>query len=70
MLEVALAEAGPENVLVQAWRCGESGGMGGSGGSHIGNVMMRLVSQTERERGLKEIGRAVADVVSKWPEIQ
>ena len=70
VLEVALAEAGPENVLVHAWRCGESGGMGGSGGSHIGHVMMRLVSQTERERGLKEIGRAVADVVSKWPEIQ
>ena len=43
---------------------------GRSGGSHIGRVMMRLVSQTQRDRGLKEIGRAVADVVSKWPEVQ
>ena len=69
ILEVALAEAGRENVLVHAWRCGESGGMG-SGGSHIGWVMMRLVSQTQRTRGLKEIGRAVGDVVTRWPEVQ
>ena len=70
ILDVALAEAGRENVLVYAWRCGEAGGMGGSGGSHIGHVMMRLVSQTKRDRGLKEIGRAVGDVVAKWPEVQ
>ena len=70
ILEVALEEAGRDDVLVYAWRCGESGGMGGSGGSHIGHVMMRLVSQTQRDRTLKEIGRAVADVVAKWPEVQ
>lgn len=69
ILDVALAEAGRENVRVYAWRCGESGGMG-QGGSHIGNVMLSLVSQTRRARGLKEIGRAVADVVSPWPEVQ
>ena len=70
ILEVALAEAGREEVQVYAWRCGESGGMGGSGGSHIGHVMLRLVPQTQRDRGLKEIGRAVGDVVSRWPEVQ
>lgn len=69
ILDVALAEAKPENVRVYAWRCGDSGGMG-QGGSHIGSVMMRLVPQTQRKRGLKEIGRAVADVVSQWPETQ
>ncbi|MGD9782370.1 MAG: efflux RND transporter permease subunit [Kiritimatiellia bacterium] len=69
ILDVALAEAGRENVMVYAWRCGESGGMG-QGGSHIGWVMVRLVSQTQRARGLKEIGRAVADVAAKWPEVQ
>ena len=69
ILDVALAEAGRENVLVYAWRCGESGGMG-QGGSHIGWVMVSLVSQTQRDRGLKEIGRAVADVAAKWPEVQ
>lgn len=69
ILEVALEEIGLENVRVYAWRCGDSGGMG-QGGSHIGSVMMRLVPQTERTRGLKEIGRAVADVVSPWPETQ
>ena len=70
ILEVALAEAGAGNVPVYAWRCGESGGMGGSGGSHIGHVMLRLVSQTQRTRSLKAIGRAVADVVTRWPEVQ
>ncbi|NCA81309.1 MAG: efflux RND transporter permease subunit [Opitutae bacterium] len=70
ILEVALEEAGRDNVLVYAWRCGETGGMGGRGGSHIGQVMMRLVSQRQRDRGLKEIGRAVGDVVAKWPEVQ
>ncbi len=69
ILDVALAEAGRENVLVYAWRCGESGGMG-AGGSHIGHVMLRLVRQTQRDRSLKEIGRAVGDVVAKWPEVQ
>ncbi len=70
ILEVALAEAGRENVRVHAWRCGESGGMGGSGGSHMGHVMLSLVPQIGRERGLKEIGRAVGDVVTRWPEVQ
>lgn len=69
ILEVALAEAGRDDVRVYAWRCGESGGMG-QGGSHVGQVMLRLVSQKDRARGLKEIGRAVGDVVSKWPEVQ
>lgn len=69
ILEVALAEAGRENVRVYAWRCGESGGMG-QGGSHIGWVMLSLVRQTQRARSLKEIGRAVGDVVTQWPEVQ
>lgn len=69
ILDVALAEAGPENVRVYAWRCGDSGGMG-SGGSHIGWVMLSLVPQTQRDRSLKAIGRAAADVVAKWPEVQ
>jgi HAE1 family hydrophobic/amphiphilic exporter-1 len=69
ILDVALAEAGRENVRVYAWRCGESGGMG-QGGTHIGHVMLSLVGQTRRDRTLKEIGRAVGDVVTKWPEVQ
>lgn len=36
----------------------------------MGHVMLRLVPQTQRKRGLKEIGRAVADVVAQWPETQ
>lgn len=69
ILEVAREKAGAENVRVYAWRCGESGGMG-QGGSHIGWVMLSLVSQNQRSQGLKAIGRAVADVVSRWPEVQ
>ena len=69
ILEVALEKAGRENVLVYAWRCGQSGGMG-QGGAHVGNVMLRLVSQTRRDRTLKEIGRSVGDVVGRWPEVQ
>ncbi|MDD2240267.1 MAG: efflux RND transporter permease subunit [Kiritimatiellae bacterium] len=69
ILDVALEEIGLENIQVYAWRCGEAGGWG-QGGSHIGAVMMRLVPQTQRTRGLKEMGRAVADVVSQWPETQ
>ena len=68
ILEVALREAGEENVRVYAWRCGQSGW--GQGGTHVGHVMLRLVPQTRRTRGMKEIGRAVADVVSRWPEVQ
>ena len=69
ILDVALEEIGRENIKVYAWRCGQSGGWG-QGGSHMGHVMMRLVPQTQRKRGLKEIGRAVADVVAQWPETQ
>ena len=69
ILDVALQEAGPGNVRVHAWRCGDSGGMG-KGGSHVGNVMLSLVSQTQRDRSVKEIGRAIADVVARWPEVQ
>lgn len=69
ILEVARDKAGAENVRVYAWRCGESGGMG-QGGSHIGWVMLSLVSQNQRSQGLKAIGRAVADVVNRWPEVQ
>ncbi|HOU20752.1 MAG TPA: efflux RND transporter permease subunit [Kiritimatiellia bacterium] len=69
ILDVALQEAGPGNVRVHAWRCGDSGGMG-QGGSHVGNVMLSLVSQTQRDRSVKEIGRAIADVVARWPEVQ
>ncbi len=68
ILDVTLAETGEENVRVYAWRCGQSGW--GQGGTHIGYVMLRLVPQTRRTRGMKEIGRAVADVVSRWPEVQ
>lgn len=68
ILDVTLAEAGEENVRVYAWRCGQSGW--GQGGTHVGHVMLRLVPQTRRTRGMKEIGRAVADVVSRWPEVQ
>ncbi len=68
ILDVALAEAGEENVRVYSWRCGQSGW--GQGGTHVGHVMLRLVPQTRRTRGMKEIGRAVADVVSRWPEVQ
>ena len=69
ILDVALEEIGRENIKVYAWRCGQSGGWG-QGGSHMGHVMLRLVPQTQRKRGLKEIGRAVADVVAQWPETQ
>jgi HAE1 family hydrophobic/amphiphilic exporter-1 len=68
ILDVALAEAGEENVRVYSWRCGQSGW--GQGGTHVGQVMLRLVPQTQRTRSMKDIGRAVADVVSRWPEVQ
>jgi hydrophobe/amphiphile efflux-1 (HAE1) family protein len=70
VLDLALEKAGRENVLVYAYRCGDTGGMGGGGGTHVGRVHLRLVSKLKRRQGAKEIGRAVADVASKWPEIQ
>lgn len=69
ILEVALQEAGEENVRVYAWRCGPSGGFG-QGGSHMGHVMMRLVTKRERDRSVKEIGRGIAEIVTQWPEVQ
>lgn len=69
ILDAAIAEAGRENVTVYASRCGESGGMG-QGGTHIGNIMIRLVPKRQRPREIKEIGRAIADQVNTWPEVQ
>ena len=68
-LAVALEKAGPENVMAYAIRAGDTG-WGAGGGTHVGRVMMRLVSQTQRDRSSRDIGRAAADVISTWPEIQ
>ncbi len=68
-LQVALDKAGMENVLTYAFRCGATG-WSASGGTHIGRVMLRLVSQTERDRSSRDIGRAAADVITQWPEVQ
>jgi hydrophobe/amphiphile efflux-1 (HAE1) family protein len=68
-LQVALDKAGMENVLTYAFRCGATG-WSADGGTHIGRVMLRLVSQTERDRSSRAIGRAAADVISQWPEVQ
>ena len=71
VLDVALEKAGRESVLTYAFRCGDMGGMGGgTSGSHVGRVMLRLVSQTERERSVQQIGRSISAVVSPWPEVQ
>jgi multidrug efflux pump subunit AcrB len=70
VLDLGLEKAGRENVKVYAYRCGDTGGMGGSGGTHIGRVHLNLVSQLDRKQSTKEIGRAIADVASTWPEIQ
>lgn len=68
-LQVALDKAGREHVLTYAFRCGATG-WSADGGTHIGRVMLRLVSQTGRDRSSREIGRAAADVISQWPEVQ
>jgi hydrophobe/amphiphile efflux-1 (HAE1) family protein len=68
-LQVALDKAGMEHVVAYAFRCGATG-WSADGGTHIGRVMLRLVSQTERDRSSRDIGRAAADVISQWPEVQ
>ncbi len=69
MIPLALEAAGEENVKTYSMRCGENRGMGGSSGTHIGQVQLRLVGTTERNKTSKAIGRKVADQVSSWPEI-
>ncbi len=70
MIPLALEAAGRENVRTYSMSCGESRwGMGGSSGTHIGQVQLRLVGTTERDKTSRAIGRQVADQVSRWPEV-
>lgn len=69
VLAVALEAAG-DDVRTYSIRCGEGRGMSsGDEGTHIGQVQLRLVRQTERVQTARQIGRKVADRVGKWPEI-
>jgi HAE1 family hydrophobic/amphiphilic exporter-1 len=69
--EVALAEAAKHGDIVKtsSIRAGSSGGWGSSEGSHMGQVQLRLVSQTKRDISAKALGRAIVDQISPWPEI-
>ena len=71
VLDIALEEAAKDGdiVLSHGLRAGSSGGFGSSEGSHMGQVQLRLVSQTKRHLTAKQIGRATVDRVTKWPEI-
>jgi HAE1 family hydrophobic/amphiphilic exporter-1 len=69
VLALALQAAG-EDVLTYSIRCGEGRGMSaGDEGTHIGQIQLRLVRQTERVKTAREIGREVADRITRWPEI-
>lgn len=69
IIPVALEAAGRDHVLTYSMRCGESRGMDADSGTHIGQVRLRLVGATQREKSSKAIGREVADRISRWPEI-
>lgn len=69
VIPLALEEAGAESVRSYSMRCGESRGMDANSGPHMGQIQLRLVSSTQRNKTSKEIGRAVADEVAKWPEV-
>jgi len=69
MIPLALEAAGEENVLTYSMRCGESRGMDSDSGTHIGQVRLRLVGATRRDKTARAIGRQVADQVSRWPEV-
>lgn len=68
VLAVALKTAGTNIVRTTSIRAGSSG-RGASEGPHMGNVQLRLVSATQRDKTAKEIGRTVVDQISVWPEI-
>lgn len=69
IIPLALEAAGEGHVRNYSMRCGEGRGMDSSSGTHIGQVQLRLVSPTQRDKTSKAIGRAVADKVSRWPEV-
>ncbi len=69
IIPLALEAAGPENVRNYSMRCGESRGMDMNSGTHIGQVQLRLVRASQRDRTSKAIGRRVADQVARWPEV-
>ncbi|NLE67463.1 MAG: efflux RND transporter permease subunit [Lentisphaerae bacterium] len=69
VIPLALEAAGRENVRTYSMRCGESRGMDSSSGTHIGQVQLRLVGPTQRDKTSKAIGREVADRVALWPEV-
>ena len=69
MIPLALQAAGEQNVRSYSMRCGEGRGMDSSSGTHIGQVQLRLVGATKRNKTSKAIGREVADQVAKWPEV-
>lgn len=70
-LAVALEEAAKDGdiVLSHSVRAGSSGGWGSGEGSHMGQVQLRLVSQTKRHLTAKAIGRATVDRIREWPEV-
>lgn len=69
IIPLALKVAGDGNVRNYSMRCGDGGGFDTNSGTHIGQVQFRLVRATERNITAKEIGRRVADQISRWPEV-
>lgn len=70
IIPLALEAADPKNVRNYSMRCGEGRGMGGGdSGTHIGQVQLRLVRVSQRDRSAKAIGRSVSDQISRWPEV-
>jgi HAE1 family hydrophobic/amphiphilic exporter-1 len=56
------------------FRAGESEGGIGSAfgdkeGTHIGEINLKLVKMSQRDKGAKDISRAILDQADKWPEI-
>ncbi len=73
---VALAKevAGEGSIEHTFFRAGESEGgigtaFGDKEGTHIGEVNLKLVKMSKRDKSTKDISRLILDQAGKWPEI-
>ncbi len=74
MVALAKEVAGEANIEHTFFRAGESEGgigtaFGDKEGTHIGEINLKLIKMSKRDKTAKDIVRMILDRAAKWPEI-
>ncbi len=67
--EVVAEEVPADEILVTSLQAGSGGSFGGPSGSHLGNIRLKLVRETQRSVSTDEYGARIANRIRDWPEI-